>query len=77
MLILGITIPAVLIIAAGGAYFYNEQTGKLPFVTEVVQKISGMLGSPPSKAQPGVMLTIEEKLIKAKESLEKGDYPIL
>ncbi|MCK4759480.1 MAG: serine/threonine protein kinase, partial [Candidatus Aminicenantes bacterium] len=38
-LILGITIPAVLIIAAGGAYFYNEQTGKLPFVTEVVQKI--------------------------------------
>lgn len=73
-LILGITIPAVLIIAAGGAYFYNEQTGKLPFVTEVVQKISGMLGSPPSKAQPGVMLTIEEKLIKAKESLEKGDY---
>ena len=74
-LILGITIPAVLIIAAGGAYFYNEQTGKLPFVTEVVQKITGMLGSPPSKAQPGVMLTIEEKLIKAKESLEKGDYP--
>jgi len=73
-LILGITIPAVLIIAAGGAYFYNEQTGKLPFVTEVVQKISGMLGSPLSKAQPGVMLTKEEKLIKAKESLEKGYY---
>ena len=73
-LILGITIPSVLIIAAGGAYFYNEQTGKLPFVTEVVQKITGMLGSPPSKGQPGVMLTKEEKLIKAKESLEKGDY---
>ena len=73
-LILGITIPSVLIIAAGGAYFYNEQTGKLPFVTEIVQKITGMLGSSPSKAQPAVTLTKEEKLDKAKESLEKGDY---
>ncbi|MGD2245967.1 MAG: serine/threonine-protein kinase [Candidatus Aminicenantes bacterium] len=73
-LILGITIPAVLIVAAGGAYFYNEQTGKLPFVTEVVQKITGMLGSSSSQAQPEVKLTKEEKLIKAQESLEKGDY---
>ena len=73
-LILGITIPSVLIILAGGAYFYNEQTGKLPFVTEVVQKIGGMLGSSPSKVQPEVKLTIEEKLIKAQENLEKGNY---
>jgi hypothetical protein len=72
-LILGVTIPAFLIIVAGGAYFYNEQTGNLPFVKDVVQKISGMLGLSQSEAQP--LLTIEEKLIKAKESLEKGDYP--
>ncbi len=73
-LILGITIPSVLIIAAGGAYFYNEQTGKLPFVTEVVQKVAGMLGASPSRADPGVKLTIEEKLIMAQENLEKGNY---
>jgi serine/threonine-protein kinase len=67
-LILGVIIPAVLIIAAGGAYFYNEQTGKLPFVNDVVQKIGGLLGL----SQPS--LTIEEKLLMAKESFEKGDY---
>lgn len=67
-LILGIIIPAVLIIVAGGAYFYNEQTGKLPFVNDVVQKIGGLLGL----SQPS--LTIEEKLQMAKESFEKGDY---
>ncbi len=67
-LILGITIPAVLIIIAGGAYFYNEQTGKLPFVNDVVQKIEGLLGL----SQPS--LTIEKKLQMAKESFEKGDY---
>jgi len=74
-LILGITIPAFLIIVAGGAYFYNKQTGKLPFVGDVVQKISGMLGVSSSQSQPIETLTKEEKLNKAKESLEKGDYP--
>ena len=67
-LILGITIPVFLIIVAGGAYFYNEQTGKLPFVNDVVQKIEGLLGL----SQPS--LTIEKKLQMAKESFEKGDY---
>jgi serine/threonine-protein kinase len=67
-LILGITIPAALIILAGGAYFYNEQTGKLPFVNDVVEKIGGWLGL----SQPS--LTIEEKLQMAKESFERGDY---
>lgn len=73
-LILGITIPVFLIMVAGGAYFYNEQTGKLPFVTDVVQKISGILGLTPSQDQPVVELTKEEKLNMAKESLEKGDF---
>ncbi len=73
-LILGITIPAFLIIIAGGAYFYNDQTGKLPFVTDVVQKISAMLGSSPSQSPPIETLTKEEKLERAKQSLEKGDY---
>lgn len=73
-LILGITIPAFLILVAGGAYFYNEQTGKLPFVTDLVQKISGMIGVSSSQSQPIEDLTKEEKLDKAKESLEKGDY---
>lgn len=73
-LILGVTIPAFLIIVAGGAYFYNEQTGKLPFVGDVVQKITGMLGSSSSQSLPLETLTKEEKLNKAKESLEKGDY---
>ncbi len=73
-LILGITIPAFLIIVAGGAYFYNDQTGKLPFVADVVQKISVMLGSSPSPSQPVETLTKEEKLDRAKESLEKGEY---
>jgi serine/threonine-protein kinase len=73
-LILGIAIPAFLIIVAGGAYFYNEQTGKLPFVTGVVQKISAMLGSSQSLSAPLESLTKEEKLNLAKESLEKGDY---
>jgi len=73
-LILGITIPAFLIIIAGGAYFYNDQTGKLPFVTDIVQKISAILGSSPSQSPPLGTLSKEEKLEKAKESLEKGDY---
>jgi len=73
-LILGVTIPAFLIIVAGGAYFYNEQTGNLPFVKDVVQKISGMLGVSSSPSPPIDNLTKEEKLNKAKESLEKGDY---
>ncbi len=73
-LILGITIPAFLIIVAGGAYFYNNQTGKLPFVTDIVQKISGMLGVSSSQGQPLETLTLEEKLEKAKESLDNGDY---
>ncbi|UCE21371.1 MAG: protein kinase, partial [Candidatus Aminicenantes bacterium] len=73
-LILGITIPAFLILVAGGAYFYNNQTGKLPFVADVVQKISAMLGSSPSESPPVETLTKEEKLDRAKESLERGDY---
>ncbi len=70
-LILGITIPVFLIILAGGAYFYNQQTGKLPFVNDVVQKIEGLLGLSLTKE---VALTIEQKLAMAKESFEKGDY---
>lgn len=73
-LVLGITIPAVLILAAGGIYFYNEQTGKLPFVTEIVQKITGGLGLSPGQSQPAVVLTKEEKLKLAEESFDKGDY---
>ncbi|MGD8536548.1 MAG: serine/threonine-protein kinase [Candidatus Aminicenantes bacterium] len=73
-LILGLTIPAFLIILAGGAYFYNEQTGKLPFVTDVAQKITGILGVSSSQSPPLDSLTKEEKLNKAKEGLEKGDY---
>ncbi len=73
-LILGVTIPAFLIIVAGGAYFYNDQTGKLPFVKDVTQKITGMLGVSSSQGLPPETLTKEEKLDKAKESLEKGDY---
>jgi serine/threonine-protein kinase len=73
-LILGVTIPAFLIIVAGGTYFFNEQTGKLPFVTEVVQKISGMLGISSSQSPPIETLTKEEKLDKAMENFKKGDY---
>ncbi|MDH5466856.1 MAG: protein kinase [Candidatus Aminicenantes bacterium] len=73
-LILGITIPVFLVLVAGGAYFYNEQTGQLPFVTKIVQRITGEKVSSPSEAQPLPVLTIEEKLNKARESLEKRDY---
>ena len=73
-LILGIAIPAFLVIVAGGAYFYNEQTGQLPFVTKLVQKITGEEVSSPSSTPPLASMTVEEKLNKAKESLEKGDY---
>ena len=73
-LILGITIPVFLVLVAGGAYFYNEQTGQLPFVTKIVQRITGEKVISPSEAQPLAVLTIEEKLDKAKESLEKRDY---
>jgi len=73
-LILGITIPVFLILVAGGAYFYNEQTGNLPFVTQIVQRITGEEVSTPSETQPLAGLTIEEKLNKARESLDKGDY---
>lgn len=70
-LILGITIPAFIIILAGGAYFYNAQTEKLPFVNDVVRKIEGLLGLSLTKEAP---LTIEDKLLMAKESFDKGDY---
>ena len=73
-LILGIAIPAFLVLVVGGAYFYNEQTGQLPFVTKIVQRITGEKVLSPSEAQPLAVLTIEEKLNKARESFEKGDY---
>jgi len=73
-LILGITIPAFLVLVVGGAYFYNEQTGQLPFVTKIVQRITGEKVLSPSEAQPLAVLTIEEKLNKARESFEKRDY---
>jgi len=73
-LILGIAIPAFLVIVVGGAYFYNEQTGQLPFVTKIVQRITGEKVSSPPEAQPLAVLTIEEKLNKARESFEKRDY---
>ncbi len=73
-LILGLSIPAFLILVAGGAYFYNEQTGNLPFVTQMVQRITGEEVSTPSGSQPLAALTIEEKLNKARESLDKGDF---
>lgn len=79
-LILGITIPVFLAIAAAGAFVLHQQTGMFPFLSGLAEKITGEKAdlapqvTPPPQSLPAIPRPIEEKLDKVKESFERSDF---
>lgn len=71
-LVLGTTLPLVIITAAG-VFFFHYKTGQLPFVSAVYEKITGEKLILENQAKT-IALTLEEKLNKAEESYGQGNY---
>jgi tetratricopeptide (TPR) repeat protein len=72
--IIAISAAAVLLVAAVGDYFLYQKTGEIPFLSGIFKGMKAEeppLSPPPEAAIPG---STEDKLNRAKESLEKGDY---
>jgi serine/threonine protein kinase len=64
----------VVVLAVAGALYIFQTTGKIPFVSGGSQKAK--VEKPPATPQSGALAagSVEDKLNKAKESFDRGDY---
>lgn len=72
--IIAISLAAVLLAAAGGAYFLYQKTGKIPFLSGIIKEKRAEESPLPSQLEAVIPGSIEDKLIRAKESFEKENY---
>lgn len=78
--ILAISLTTIILIAAGGGFYFYKKTGKVPFISKIPFISIGTQGTKGEDiistyqivdAVPG---SIDDKLNKAKESFDIGDY---
>lgn len=72
--IIAISAAVILLTAAGGGYFLYQKTGEIPFLSGIFKGMKAEEPPLPSPPEAVILGSIEDKLNKAKESLEKGDY---
>ena len=72
--ILAISLSAILVIAAAGAFYLYKKTGNIPFILSGTQETKGEKATSTSLTEAAVPGSIEDKLNLAKESFEGGDY---
>lgn len=72
--IIAISAAVILLTAAGGGYFLYQKTGEIPFLSGIFKGMKAEEPPLPSPPEAVILDSTEDKLNKAKESLEKGDY---
>lgn len=72
--ILAISLAAILLAAAGGAYFLYQKTGKIPFLSSIIKEKRAEESPLPPQLEAVIPGSIEDKLNRAEKSFEKEDY---
>ncbi|HEB34812.1 hypothetical protein LCGC14_0599380 [marine sediment metagenome] len=72
--IIAISAALILLAAAGGSYILYQKTGEIPFLSGVFKGMKTEEPPLPPPLETVIPSSTEDKLNRAKESLEKGDY---
>jgi len=72
--ILAISLVTIILIAAGGGFYFYKKTGKIPFISIGTQETKGEDIISTYQIVDAVPGSIDDKLNKAKESFDIGDY---
>ena len=72
--IIAISLAAIILAAAGGAYFLYQKTGKIPFLSSIIKEKRAEESPLPLQLEAVIPGSIEDKLNRAKDSLEKEEY---
>ena len=72
--IIAISLAAIILAAAGGAYFLYQKTGKIPFLSSIIKEKRAEESPLPPELEAIIPGSIEDKLNRAEKSFEKEDY---